>query len=113
VGSLGALLPFVLIIAVFWLLILRPQQRRQRELRHLQSSLTAGSDVMLTSGIYGTVSSTHDDHVLVEIAQGVTVKVARGAIAQVMPTTETETTDTDTRESAEPEPGESAGSEEN
>ena len=87
-GSLGALLPFVLIIAVFWLLILRPQQRRQRELRHLQSSLTSGSDVMLTSGIYGTVSSTTDDHVLVDIAPGVTVRVARGAIAQVLTTPE-------------------------
>ncbi|MDH2416450.1 preprotein translocase subunit YajC [Nocardioides sp. CER19] len=109
-GSLGALLPFVLIIAVFWLLILRPQQRRQRELRHLQSSLSAGNDVMLTSGIFGTVSSTHDDHILVEIAQGVTVKVARGAIAQVITTTGTET---DTRDSAEPESGETADSEEN
>lgn len=82
-SNLGPIVPFVLVIAVFWLLILRPQQRRQRELRALQSSLTAGSDVMLSSGIYGTVSSTTDEHVLVDIAPGVTVKVARGAIAQV------------------------------
>jgi preprotein translocase subunit YajC len=100
VSTLGPLLPFVLILAVFWLLILRPQQRRQRELRALQSSLTAGNDVMLTSGIFGTVSSATDDHVLVDIAPGVTIKVARGAIAQVMTT---------------PEPGDThtAGSEEN
>jgi len=77
-------LPFVLILAVFWLLILRPQQRRQRELRSLQSSLTTGNEVMLTSGIFGTVSSADDDHVLVEIATGVTVKVARAAVAQVL-----------------------------
>jgi preprotein translocase subunit YajC len=88
VGSLGALLPFVLIIAVFWLLILRPQQRRQRELRDLQSALAVGSDVMLSSGIFGTVNSTDDDHVLVDIAPGVTIKVARGAIAQVLTTPE-------------------------
>jgi preprotein translocase subunit YajC len=88
VSQLGALLPFVLIIAVFWLLVLRPQQRRQRELRALQSSLTAGSEIMLTSGIFGTVSSTTDDHVLVEVAPGVTLKVARGAIAQVTTTPE-------------------------
>lgn len=89
-SSVGALLPFVLILAVFWLLVLRPQQRRQRELRALQSSLTTGSEVMLTSGIFGTVSGTTDDHVLVDIAPGVTVRVARGAIAQV--TTQTEST---------------------
>jgi preprotein translocase subunit YajC len=81
-------MPFVLILAVFWLLILRPQQRRQRELRALQSSLTPGNEVMLTSGIFGTVSDTTDDHVLVDIAPGVTVRVARGAIAQVIAKTE-------------------------
>ena len=81
-SNLGPLVPFVLVLAVFWLLILRPQQRRQRELRALQSSLTTGSDVMLTSGIYGTVNSTNDDHVLVDIAPGVTVKVARGAVGR-------------------------------
>jgi preprotein translocase subunit YajC len=84
VSSLGAFLPFILILAVFWLLILRPQQRRQRELRALQSSLTPGNEVMLSSGIFGTVHGTTDDHVLVDIAPGVTVRVARGAIAQVL-----------------------------
>jgi len=88
VSSLGAVLPFVLILAVFWLLILRPQQRRQRELRALQSSLSAGSEVMLTSGIFGTVSATADDHVLVDIAPGVTIRIARGAVAQVITNTE-------------------------
>jgi preprotein translocase subunit YajC len=100
VSALGPIVPFILILAVFWLLILRPQQRRQRELRALQSSLTTGSDVMLTSGIFGTVTSTNDDHVLVEIAPGVTIKVVRGAIAQVLTT-------------SEPDGTESAGSEEN
>lgn len=89
-SSLGPIVPFLLILAVFWLLILRPQQRRQRELRNLQSSLTAGNEVMLTSGIFGTVSSADDDHVLVEVAPGVTLKVARGAIAQVLTTPEPE-----------------------
>jgi preprotein translocase subunit YajC len=100
VSALGPILPFILILAVFWLLILRPQQRRQRELRALQSSLTTGSDVMLTSGIFGTVTTTNDDHVLVEIAPGVTIKVVRGAIAQVLTT-------------SEPDGTEPAGSEEN
>ena len=99
-SALGPIVPFILILAVFWLLILRPQQRRQRELRALQSSLGVGSDVMLTSGIFGTVTSTNDDHVLVEIAPDVTIKVVRGAIAQVLTT-------------SEPDGAEPAGSEEN
>jgi preprotein translocase subunit YajC len=110
VSNLGPIVPFVLVLAVFWLLILRPQQRRQRELRALQSSLTPGSAVMLTSGIYGTVSSTNDDHVLVDIAPSVTIKVARGAIAQVLTTTES---DRDAAEGAQPDGTSTGGSEEN
>ncbi|MFT4287829.1 preprotein translocase subunit YajC [Nocardioides sp.] len=82
--TLGAILPFILILGVFWLLFLRPQQRRQRELLQLQSSLKAGDEVMLTSGIFGTISETADDHVLVELSPGVTVKVVTGAIARVL-----------------------------
>jgi preprotein translocase subunit YajC len=110
VSSIGALLPFILIIGVFWLLILRPQQRRQRELRNLQSSLSAGDDVMLTSGIFGTVSDITEDHVVVEIAPGVTIRVARGAIAQL-----TKTTESADGEPVDGEPGSTgvAGSEEN
>jgi preprotein translocase subunit YajC len=110
VSSIGALLPFILIIGVFWLLILRPQQRRQRELRNLQSSLTAGDDVMLTSGIFGTVSSIDDDRVLVEIAPGVTITVVPGAIAQV-----TKASGSADGEPVDGEPGSAAaaGSEEN
>lgn len=82
--TLGAILPFILILGVFWLLFLRPQQRRQRELRALQSSLEAGDEVMLTSGIFGTIASTAEDHVLVEVSPGVTIRVAPGAIARVL-----------------------------
>jgi preprotein translocase subunit YajC len=110
VSALGPIVPFILILAVFWLLILRPQQRRQRELRALQSTLTTGSDVMLTSGIFGTVTSTNDDHVLVEIAPGVTIKVVRGAVAQQLDTTET---DRGLSDGGEPDGAEPAGSEEN
>ena len=81
---MGLVLSFVLILAVFWLLILRPQQRRQRELRAVQSSLSAGSDVMLSSGIYGTVVSVADESVRVEIAPGTTIKVARQAVVRVV-----------------------------
>jgi preprotein translocase subunit YajC len=109
---LTTLLPFVLILLVFWFLVLRPQQRRQRDLRALQSSLSTGSEVMLTSVIFGTVSDTTDDHVVVEIASGVDIRVARAAIAQVLTTPET-AAETATESQTEPEQTESAGSEEN
>ena len=80
-----SLLPFLLIIVVFWFLIIRPQQKRQREAQQLQSALGAGSKVMLTSGIFGTVSEITDDHIVVEVAEGVEIKVIRAAIGRVLP----------------------------
>lgn len=76
-------LPIIGIALLFWLFIIRPQSRRQKELRSMQSSLEQGDEVVLTSGVYGTVHRLEDDHVLVEIADGVVIKVARGAIGTI------------------------------
>ncbi len=86
------LLPIILILAVFWLFIIRPQVKRQREVRAMQSSLAVGDRVMLTSGIHGTIQDlpgdveggAFGDTARVEIAPGVTVTVVRGAIGQVL-----------------------------
>ena len=72
------------IAVLFWLLLVRPQARRQRELTHMQSALEVGDEVMLTSGVYGTVRGLDEGVAQVEIADGVTVKVARGAVGQVV-----------------------------
>jgi len=69
---------------LFWLFLIRPQTRRQRELAHMQSTLEVGDDVMLTSGVYGTVRGLDDDAAQVEIADGVTIRVARGAVGRVV-----------------------------
>jgi preprotein translocase subunit YajC len=72
------------IALLFWLVLIRPQARRQRELAHMQSTLEVGDEVMLTSGVYGTVRVLDEDVAQVEIADGVTIKVARGAVGQVV-----------------------------
>jgi preprotein translocase subunit YajC len=78
-------LPIIGIALLFWLLLIRPASRRQKELRRMQSSLDVGDEVMLTSGIFGRLAALEDDAVHVEIADGVTVKAARGAIGSVVP----------------------------
>jgi preprotein translocase subunit YajC len=83
VPELVSLLPLIGIALLFWLFIIRPASRRQRELGRMQSSLTVGDEIVLTSGVYGTVRQIEDDHVLVEIASGVTIKVARGAVGTI------------------------------
>jgi preprotein translocase subunit YajC len=82
-------LPLIGIALLFWLLLVRPQARRQRELRAMQASLSVGDEVVLTSGIHGVLREVDDDVVGVEVASGVTIRVARGAIgANARPDTE-------------------------
>lgn len=81
--ELVSLLPLVGIALLFWLLIIRPASRRQKELSRMQASLEVGDEVMLTSGVYGTLRELAGEHVRVEIADGVVIKVARGAVGSI------------------------------
>jgi preprotein translocase subunit YajC len=104
VDTLVGLLPIIAIALIFWLLIIRPQTRRQRELLQMQSALSAGDEVLLSSGVFGTVVAIADTHLMVSIAPGVEIKVARGAVAQIV---RDEPTEAPRLEGDEP--GESAG----
>jgi preprotein translocase subunit YajC len=83
-------LSIVAIALVFWLLLIRPASRRQKELRSMQLSLDVGDEVVLTSGIHGAVRSIAGDTIGLEVADGVTLTVARAAIGAVHPAPPTE-----------------------
>ena len=88
-SELASLLPLLGIAVLFWALMIRPAQRRQRELRQMQSSLEIGDEVMLSSGIYGVLRSLDDERISVEVAPGVVVEVVRGAVgSKVAPAAE-------------------------
>ncbi len=72
----------VITIAVFQLMILRPQRRRTQAQQSLIASLQVGDEIMTSSGIYGVVSSIDETVVHVEIAPKTTIKIARGAVAR-------------------------------
>lgn len=80
------LLPLVGIGLLFWILLIRPQAKRQRELRAMQDSLSVGDEVLLTSGIHGVLREVGDGVVRVEIADGVIIRVAQGAIGALIHT---------------------------
>lgn len=82
--ELVQLLPLIGVIVLIYLLMIRPAARRNRELAALQGALTAGDRVMLTSGFYGNVRALDGDQIQVELAEGVVVTVARGAVARVV-----------------------------
>ena len=82
-NDLVALLPLVAIVALFWFMVIRPQQRRQKEVAALQQSIQVGQRVMMSSGIFGTVTSLVDDRARIEIAPGTEIEIARAAIPKV------------------------------
>jgi preprotein translocase subunit YajC len=83
--------PFVLLVGVavvFWFLMVRPAQRRQRDQVRMQSAIGEGDDVMLTSGIFGTVRALDEETVRLEVADGVELRVVRAAVGRIVTPTE-------------------------
>ncbi|MGH3351361.1 MAG: preprotein translocase subunit YajC [Nocardioides sp.] len=77
-------LPFIVIIVLFYFLLIRPQQKRAKQARELQLNLAPGDKVMLTAGLFGTVTEVEESttNIKVEVADGVVVQVVRQAVAQ-------------------------------
>ncbi|MDO9378818.1 MAG: preprotein translocase subunit YajC [Nocardioidaceae bacterium] len=82
--QLAGLLPLVLLVLVFWFLVLRPARRRQKEARETQQQIEIGSRVMITSGIFGTVTGLGDESFSLEVAPGVVLEVLRPAVARII-----------------------------
>ena len=72
----------VALMAIFWFMVVRPQQKRMREHLEQQQALTEGDRVVLTTGIFGTISHLGDKQAVVEIAPGVDITVLRGSLAR-------------------------------
>ena len=86
-GSFFPLLLFIMVPLGMYFLMIRPQQRRQRELARMQSALGPGAEVMTGSGMYGTVTEVdeEDGTVVLEISSEVHVRFARAAIHVSLP----------------------------
>lgn len=79
-----ALIIVVVLFALFWLLMVRPQRRRQAEQSALIQSIEVGDEIVTAGGLFGHVKSVADDELLVEIAPGTSVRIARRAVAGVV-----------------------------
>jgi len=88
-GGIEGFLPIVLIFVVFYFLLIRPQQKRAKQHREMLSNVRRGDRVLTGGGLYGTVTKVVSDaEVIVQIAEAVKVRVARGTIAEVISKTE-------------------------
>jgi len=84
-NSSWMLIIYVLVfIAIFYFMAIRPQQKRRRAHMELLSSLKRGDRISTAAGIYGTVKKIEDNIVHVEIARGVTMKISRQAVVEIL-----------------------------
>jgi preprotein translocase subunit YajC len=82
-GDWGFILTMVIIFGIFYFLIIRPQQKKQKELKAMIDNLAYGDTVITTGGIYGKVSGIADAVITLEIADKVRIKVSRSAIGSI------------------------------
>jgi preprotein translocase subunit YajC len=82
-GGLVQLLPILLIIGVFYILLIRPQQKRQRELQETISQLKAGDRIVTNGGIIGVITNVRDASFLIRSADKSILEISRSAIAGV------------------------------
>jgi preprotein translocase subunit YajC len=79
----GPLIFLAAMIAVFWFLLVRPQRQRQAAHRNLIAQLAPDDEVVTAGGMFGTLRSISDDHVVLEIAPGTEVRIAKEAVTGV------------------------------
>ena len=79
-SPLWQFVPFALILAIFYFLILAPMKRRQRKVQDFQSSLKVGDNVVTTGGIYGQITKLDERTVQLQVADKVRIQIARAAV---------------------------------
>lgn len=84
-GGLVGLLPIVVIFVLFYFLLIRPQQKRQKQHKEMVAALAKGDEVVTVGGTLGKIADVGENFITLEVAQGVQVKVQRTAVQTMMP----------------------------
>jgi preprotein translocase subunit YajC len=84
-NTLLTFLPMVAIFVVFYFLLIRPQQKKQKESRAMLESLEKGNEIVTAGGVLGRIVKIDEQYVTVEVAPNVQMIVQRGAISQLLP----------------------------
>jgi preprotein translocase subunit YajC len=79
-NSLIQLIPFVLVLAIFYFIILLPMKRRQKKVQEFLSALKVGDKIVTSGGLFGSITKLNEASVQLQIAQNVKVEIARNAI---------------------------------
>jgi preprotein translocase subunit YajC len=84
-NGFGMFVPMLIIFALFYFMMIRPQQRKEKERRKMISELRAGAKIMFAGGLLGTIAEAREKTFLVEIANGVKIEISRASVQDVVP----------------------------
>ena len=79
-GGMMSILMIVALFAIFYFFMIRPQQKRQKEIKKFRESLGKGSQIVSAGGIFGTIQDVKDTYFIVEIAKGVSIRNDKGSV---------------------------------
>lgn len=85
-GFLQSILPFILMFAIFYFLLIRPQQKRTRERNSMLSAVKKGDHVVTIGGMHGTVTELDDETITLKVSENTRIKFERSAIGNVKST---------------------------
>lgn len=92
-GMFGTLIPLLLIVAIFWFLLIRPQMKRTKQHRELVAGLSEGDEVITAGGLLGKITEVGENFVNLQLADNINVKLQRNSVAQVVPKGTTDSAD--------------------
>ena len=81
-------LPFILIFAAMWFLIIAPQRKKQKQHQKMITELKSGAEVLTSGGIYGTITNVKDDRFVIRIAENTKIEIAKASVTGVVSTPE-------------------------
>ena len=84
-AGFGQILILVVFVAIFYFMLIRPQQKRMKEQQAMLAKLASGDEVVTSGGILGRITEVGESFVTLEVADGVRIRVQRGQISQLMP----------------------------
>jgi preprotein translocase subunit YajC len=87
-GMLSSLVPFILIIGVFYFLIIRPQQKRQKERTKLLAAVKVGDEVITAGGVYGKIDHIEENIVYLKISDNTKIKIEKSSVANIVGVTD-------------------------
>ena len=83
-GGMSAFIPLILMFAIFYFLLIRPQQKKAKQHKSMLSSIRKGDKIVTSGGLHGVITGVADDVITMEIAPKIRVKVSRGSVAGIL-----------------------------